>query len=254
MTAMNAARERLKDVPGLVPVVRSTRAARQSAVRYLEDARFLAGRVGRKKRIDSYLRAHAVRKLQLGTGSNIYEGWLNTDVCDFKRKNEVVYLDASKPFPLPDAAFDRVFTEHMIEHLTYSDGLHCLRECRRVLRPGGRIRVATPSLDRLISLYEREPTDLQRRYVRWSVDTFIEGADAYLPGFVLNNFFRDWGHRFIYDSQTLTHALESVGFVEVEEWPVGQSGDPHLANLERHMLSAAEFNEFETMVFEARRP
>ena len=212
------------------------------------------GRATRGKRIDAYLRTHDVRKLQLGTGGNVYDGWLNTDIHDFLRTNEVVFLDVREPFPLPDASFDLVFSEHMLEHLTYPDGLRCLRECHRVLRPGGRIRVATPSLERLIRLYDPEPTDLQRRYLRWSVDSFVAEADAPLPGFVLNNFLRDWGHRFVYDAQTLRHALETAGFVDVEEWPVGESGDPRLAGLERHLSDEAEFNELETMVLEARRP
>jgi predicted SAM-dependent methyltransferase len=254
MTSPEAARERLKQVPGLVPVVRSARRARISAGRSIVDARLFASRLGRNKRIAAYLRANSVRRLQLGSGSNVYEGWLNTDVVDFKRKNEIVYLDATKPFPLPDAAFDAVFSEHMIEHLTYEDGIRCLAECHRVLRAGGRIRVATPSLDRLITLCDAEQSDLQGRYIRWSIDSFQGGAVPYLPGFVVNNFFRDWGHQFIYDRQTLGHALESVGFVDVEEWPVGESGDQALVGLERHMRSAAEFNAFETMVLEARRP
>ncbi len=253
MTADRSARERLKRVPGLVPVVHSARAVGRSAAHSAEDVRLLAGRFGRRKRIDEYLRTHAERKLQLGTGANVYPGWLNTDVHDFRRQGEVVYLDTTEPFPLPDGSFDLVFSEHMIEHLTYSEGQHCLRECHRVLRSGGRIRVATPSVDRLITLYDREQSDLQRRYVRWSIDSFQGGEVPYLAGFVVNNFFRDWGHRFIYDVETLRHALESVGFVDVEEWPVGESGDPRLVGLERHMRSAAEFNAFETMVLEARR-
>jgi predicted SAM-dependent methyltransferase len=253
MTLTHGAKAQLRRVPGLVRIVHSARAARHSAARSVVEARFSASRVRRNKRIDSYLRTHAVRKLQLGTGSNVYEGWLNTDIYDFMRRNDVVYLDARKRFPLPNSSFDAVFSEHMIEHMTYADGLGCLAECWRVLRPGGRIRVATPSLDRLVRLYEPELTDLQGRYLRWSIDTFVHDADAYLPGFVLNNFFRDWGHQFIYDERTLRHALEAVGFVDVEEWPLAKSGDPQLVGLERHMRSAAEFNEFETIVLEARR-
>jgi len=230
------------------------RRARHAAGRTAESARLTANRLGRRKRIDAYLRTHTVRKLQLGTGSNVYDGWLNTDVADYRRRNEVVYLDARQPFPLPDSSFDVIFSEHMIEHMTYADGRRCLSECLRVLRPGGRIRVATPSLDHLLSLYSDATTDLQRRYIRWSIDSFVEDADAELPGFVLNNFFRDWEHRFIYDRETLRHTLERAGFVEVEEWPVGQSGDPALTDLERHLRDEAEFNAFETMVFEARRP
>jgi predicted SAM-dependent methyltransferase len=254
MSRTETVREGLKQVPGLVRVVRALRAARLSAIRSAEDARFLTSRLGRSRRIEAYLRTHSTRRLQLGAGSNVYDGWLNTDVEDYKRKNEIVYLDARKPFPLPDNSFDVVFSEHMIEHLSYPDGRRCLAECHRVLRPGGRIRVATPSLDKLVALYGAEPSDLQRRYTRWSIDSFVEDADAYLPGFVLNNFFRDWGHRFIYDERTLRHALEAAGFVDIEEWPVGKSSYPELAGLERHMRSAAEFNEYETLVLEARRP
>jgi len=119
-------KDQLKRVPPLVRIVRLVRERRISAHHSLQDARFLASRTRRHERVETYLRSHSVRKLQLGTGSNVYEGWLNTDIVDYKRENEVVYLDATKPFPLPDAAFDFVFSEHMIEHMTYPDGLHCL--------------------------------------------------------------------------------------------------------------------------------
>jgi predicted SAM-dependent methyltransferase len=231
--------ERLKRVPGAASIVRSGRVVR--------------GRVARRKQIDSYLRDHATRKLHLGAGENVLPGWLNTDVSGW-RPADVVYLDARRPFPLPDASFDAVFSEHMLEHLTYADGQVCLGECLRVLRPGGRIRIATPALDRLARLYDEELTDVQRRYVRWAVDTLGTDGGAYLPGFVLNNFVRAWGHRFIYDEQTLRHGLGSAGFVDMERRQVGESDDPELTGLERHLPEAPEFNEYETLVIEARRP
>ena len=207
----------------------------------------------RRKQIDAYLSNHSVRKLQLGTGDNVLEGWLNTDIHVFEGATDIVYLDARTLFPLPDESFDLVFSEHMLEHIDYAEGLQCLRECRRVLRPGGRVRIATPSLERLVRLYEPE-TELQQRYLRWAIDNFSDDADAYLPGFVINTFARAWGHRFIYDGQTLRHALESAGFADIEECRVGESTDPRLAGLERHIPEAPELNEYETIVLEARRP
>src|SRR4029453_18710195 len=151
-----------------------------------------------------------------------------------------------KRFPLPDASFDLVFSEHVIEHLTYAEGQHCLRESLRVLKPGGGIPCATPSLERLASLDDAQPTELQRRYVDWAVETLEPETDARLPGVVVNNFFRSWGHRFIYDPQTLRHALAEAGFVDIEGQRVGE--------LEQRLAEAPELNEYETFALEARRP
>jgi len=214
-----------------------------------------AARLARRRRqIDAYLRTHSERKLQLGTGGNHLDGWLNTDIHDFTGRGDLVHLDLRRRFPLPDDCFDLVYSEHAIEHLDYADGLRSLRESCRVLRPGGRIRIATPSLERVVRLYDREQNDVQRRYLHWARESFVEDADVDLPGFVVNNFVRAWGHLFIYDAQTLRHALETAGFVDVEEHAVGESGDERLRGLERHIPEAAEFNEYETIVLEARKP
>jgi predicted SAM-dependent methyltransferase len=201
------------------------------------------GSVRRPRAVARYLRTHDVRKLHLGAGENLLPGWLNTDLHDYGRR-DLVYLDVRKRFPLPDESFDLVFSEHMLEHLTYAEGQHCLRECLRVLRSDGRVRIATPSLERLARLYDGG--EQRGRYVRWAVETLEPELDAPLPGAVINNFFRSWGHRFIYDPETLRHALETAGFVDVVEGAVGE--------LEGHLAEAPEFNEYETIVLEARRP
>jgi predicted SAM-dependent methyltransferase len=206
----------------------------------------------RQRLIDGYLREHAVRKLQLGAAENVQPGWLNTDLHGYGHGGELVYLDVRKPFPLPAASFDFVFSEHMLEHLTYADGQRCLRECLRVLRPGGTIRIATPSLERLAHLYDGG--EVQERYVRWAVDTLEPEVRAYFPGVAVNNFFRSWGHRFIYDEDTLRHALTQAGFVDIRSLHVGESPHAELTGLERHLGEAPEINEYETFVLEARRP
>ena len=197
----------------------------------------------RGKQVDTYLRTHDGRKLQLGAGEHPRDGWLNTDLHGYGHGEELVYLDVRKPFPLPDRSFDFVYSEHMIEHLTYAEGQRCLRECFRVLRPGGTIRTATPSLERLARLYDGGP--VQERYLHWVAETLAPEVDAPLPGVVINNFFHSWGHRFVYDPETLCHALAEAGFVEIEERPVGE--------LERHLAERPEFNELETFVLEGKR-
>jgi 2-polyprenyl-3-methyl-5-hydroxy-6-metoxy-1,4-benzoquinol methylase len=57
---------------------------------------------------------------------------------------EYVQRDIAEGLPLDDAQFDAVFAGEVIEHLLDTVGF--LRECRRVLRPGGVLILTTPNL------------------------------------------------------------------------------------------------------------
>jgi predicted SAM-dependent methyltransferase len=205
------------------------------------------------ERIHAYIDSEPVRKLQIGAGPNLLDGWLNTDR---DRPTGGAYLDATRRFPIPDVSFDRVFCEHTIEHLSYEAGKHMLRECFRVLKPGGKVRIATPDLETVLSLYRGRDEELPARYIEWATNTFISDADGYRPSLVINNMFRNWGHKFIYDEETLGHVLSDAGFVDVRRFGCGQSDDPHLRGIESHGATAEdrELIRFETLVLQATRP
>jgi len=210
----------------------------------------------RSKAIEDYLKHHQVRKLQLGTGQNLLEDWLNTDVNPDPSPDlgGIVFLDAKKPFPIEDGTFDYVFLEHVIEHVQFKEGLSLLRECHRILKPDGRIRIATPDLETLIQLHTTQKTDIQKRYVNWIVDKFLPEVGIYSECFVINNAFRNWGHQFIYDHATLQLAMERTGFVNVISYRPGESDDENLRGIESHgkAIGDEDLNRFETMVLEAR--
>jgi SAM-dependent methyltransferase len=203
--------------------------------------------------VRSYLESHEVRRLQVGTGHNLLPGWLNTDRAPVPGG---VYLDAAEPFPFEDGTFHYVFSEHLIEHLPYDRGLAMLRECRRVLNPGGRVRIATPDLDAIISLKGAPAGGVEERYVRWLTESYFPDADRPSPAYAINQVFRGWGHRFIYDQETLRAALERAGFTGVVRRAFGESDDENLSGIEGHGAEDGnrEMSEFETMILEAVRP
>jgi predicted SAM-dependent methyltransferase len=60
---------------------------------------------------------------------------------------------------------------HLIEHLNYCDGVRFVQECYRVLKPAGKLRIATPDLRFLIELFTENKTELQQRYISWAVNS-----------------------------------------------------------------------------------
>ncbi|MHC5054296.1 MAG: class I SAM-dependent methyltransferase [Planctomycetota bacterium] len=221
------------------------------AVRHSVTWPLARGRIVRR-----YLKAAEVRKLHLGAGPDyLLDGWLNSDVNPVHSRG-VAYVDARKRLPFPDGTFDYVQSEHMIEHLTYPEGLAMLGECFRVLKAGGTIRTATPDLRVFVDLFGSERSDEQERYIEYHMDKFLPDIGARGPCFVINNALRNWGHQFLYDRETLAHSIEKAGFVDLADHRSGESDDEVLRGIEFHgnVVGNEEMNRFETMVIEARKP
>lgn len=77
-------------------------------------------------------------KLNIGAGTTVIPGFTPID-----RKL------GSEAFPLnyPDNSVDEIRASHILEHFSFSDAQKALKEWTRVLKPGGKIRLAVPDLD-----------------------------------------------------------------------------------------------------------
>lgn len=208
--------------------------------------------------VRSYFKKNKQKKLHVGCGENILEGWLNTDLT-FTRK-KIVFLDAGRKFKFKDGSFQYVFSEHIIEHLKFDEAVNMLTECYRVLIPGGTLRIATPGLDFLIKLYNEPDKQIHRDYIEWSSTKFMPHVSSKISApnsrkvFVFNNFFKEWGHQIIYDFSTLKNLLELSGFKTIEQYDSGKSGIQELCNLEHHGTVIPEkYNLLETIVIEAKK-
>lgn len=207
----------------------------------------LKGHAVRRRAVARYLASTAEPKLQIGTGPLSLPGWLNSDLISAD-----IYLDIARPLPLPDASFAYAFGEHLIEHIPEQSGVQLFAELRRVLRPGGVLRLTTPDLQKLIAIYEdRNPVISRAEYARYldaeTGKTHVRACQ------ILNDYLRLWGHRYVYDEEDLTAKLREAGFASVQRREPGESSHDALRGIERHGGELEWVNRAEAMTLEATR-
>jgi SAM-dependent methyltransferase len=204
-----------------------------------------------KTLVSRYLASASTPSLHIGAAGNHLPDWLNTDIGPTDR--QMMFLDATKPFPIPSGAFDYIHSEHMIEHVPHAAGMAMLRECRRVLKKGGVLRVATPDMTVALGLSPR-PSEEGLRYLRWMSESFLpEISSEVRAASVINLVFRGWGHEFIYDETALEWSLRQAGFTDVKRVGYGQSTHERLRGIDLHGVRCGdvEMAMYETMIFEA---
>ena len=198
---------------------------------------------------NDYLDKTAKPKLHIGGGWHRLDGWLNTDI---ELIPGVMRMDATQPFPFADRTFQCIYTEHMIEHVPYQKGIRMLQECHRVMRGEGVIRVITPDLAAIVGLYRGKLCTDQHEYLSWFCKAFAQECPPNAVS-AINAMFRQWGHQFIYDEETLRNSMLTAGFGSIERRALGESGHLDLQDMENQQRYPKGLLNFESVALEGRK-
>ncbi len=199
------------------------------------------------KTYEEYKRKHEIKKLHFACHKNILDSWFNIEKEE--KEDNTPWINVINPLPFEDSSFDYIFLERLLQHYEYEQGLRLLKECFRILKPGGKIRIITPNLDFFIEIYNKKRKSYHKEYI----SRYYSGRGK-LETFVINNIFRGWAHRFIYDFRTLKSSLEESGFHDIEKYNPNKSYDDNLKNLERKGdITGKDFNKMETLIIEATK-
>ena len=182
------------------------------------------GRVEGTNVTKAELAEKGIRYLQVGGDwwNKCGDGWLNADfvftrlpvgfVCeDWRTGRYILRQDAGHRWPFEDRSFDAVYSEHMFEHILPMDGSTFLREMYRVLKPGGVLRVTTPDLEKYLLGYVNRKTDpfLQEHAARFPPMGKL--GPPYTAATVVNNIFRNYEHRWVYDFEEFAAVAVHAG-------------------------------------------
>jgi predicted SAM-dependent methyltransferase len=209
-----------------------------------------------KTLINSYVKNNEIKKIQIGCGPNLFDDWLNTDIdCS----DNIAYLNAGSQFPIASNSFDFVYSEHLFEHLKVEQQLNMLSESYRILKKGGVLRIATPKIDFLFDIFSKPSISESINYVDWAIkniphlktvkNSVIDKDEHYI--YVINNFFKDWGHQVIHNVNSISKLAFQCNFSQVRECAVGESEVAIFKNIEKHgTIIPVGINLMETMVVE----
>jgi predicted SAM-dependent methyltransferase len=170
-------------------------------------------------------RFQAPYKLHVGCGSVRFRGWINIDQYDNGGVVDLAW-NVTDPLPLPNESCRLIYSEHFLEHLSVEQGVAFLAHCHRLLRRGGILRVAMPSLEAAVQHYQAG-TWRDQAWLQLPENQSIQtGAE------MLNVFFRSWGHQWIYDRAELHRRLAEAGFSRWRDCVPNASDEPELRSRE----------------------
>jgi hypothetical protein len=89
--------------------------------------------------------------VNLGCGSRFHPEWRNFDL--HSTSPNVSACNLLDGIPLPDESCDAVFNSALLEHLAAPSARNFLAECRRILKPGGILRIGVPDLEQIARIY-----------------------------------------------------------------------------------------------------
>jgi Methyltransferase domain len=173
-------------------------------------------------------------KINLGCGTNKLNGWENHDAD----------VDITKSLPWTDGCAAFILCEHCVEHISDRQAIGFLHECLRVLAPGGIVRIAVPSIERI---WKSADESYFRFTQRWQdIGPTARGA--------MHAIIYAHGHEAIWTTSKLEAVMYYCGFDQITSCQPGMSSYRELCGIEGHgKVIGDRFNDLETIVCEGTK-
>jgi predicted SAM-dependent methyltransferase len=172
----------------------------------------------------------AIRRLNWGCNTDTPEGWINSDMKEGPGID--IRCDIREGLPIDADSLDYAVAIHALPEVPYPDLVPVLAELRRVLKPGGVLRLALPDLDKGI-----------RAYLNNDRDYFLvpdDDAQSIGAKFITQMIWYGYS-RSLFTHDFIAELLRKAGFGRVNRCEFRQTQSPHpgiveLDNRERESL------------------
>ena len=195
-------------------------------------------------------------KVNLGCGPSGIDGWINYDWGILPLISKIPFLqriifsfrllpsfysakwpklelvNIQKKLPLKDESVNYIYCSHVLEHFEPWEALGVLKECKRIMKTGGVLRIVTPDIRKLIDIYLNSGNNARAARLLcnmwWGFDkdrqptSFLEKLSR---RFTRENL---WN----YDEEEMTALIKSAGFNHVSLVSVGKGEVPDIDRLD----------------------
>ncbi len=198
-------------------------------------------------------------KLHLGCGSLTPAGWVNIDGSwnarlakmprvrwllrtagiltqsqyDTVWSPNIFIHDLRKPLPFPDGSASAIYAPHFLTELHFENAMRLLKECYRVIKPGGVLRIVVSDLRAFVMEYmgQRTLRDMpkgildmlpaDRLNVRLVLHDPAQSANVFYRMYLAMTGFHS--NKWVYDAESLTAHVCSAGFIDTQEMKFRES-------------------------------
>jgi predicted SAM-dependent methyltransferase len=177
--------------------------------------------------------------INIGCGTSAAEGWYNIDnsptiwLSRIPLASRVLRLPAwpkdvhrhnvLKGLPFAGESVHVVYSSHTFEHFTYEQSLALTKDCFRVLKPGGTLRIVVPDLGLIVRDYLTDPSPLASHRMIQRLLLGHTWRDMLHPGA---------HHSQMFDARSLLAMVAEAGFTDAKQSSFRESDIADLALVE----------------------
>jgi len=151
----------------------------------------------------------AKKKLHFGSGSDNKPDFINIDI----NRRADIFLDVRNRLNIPSNSIEYIYSSHFIEHLEHADLVAHLKECYRILKAGGVLRLGVPDFPKVFNWYcngDDEPLEIRRKMLG---EKFMLPPDLICAMDVINKAIYEFGeHKTCLDMEKVRNLLIFCGF------------------------------------------
>ncbi|MEK7555434.1 MAG: methyltransferase domain-containing protein [Patescibacteria group bacterium] len=139
--------------------------------------------------------------INVGCGEKGISGFINIDANPLRPK--ILLYDVRLKLPFSDDSATIIYVSNILEHFYLDELANILKEFRRIMRPGGILRIVVPDLEKSISSYIQKDSQFFSDFPR----NFKS-----IGGRFVNLIFCDSQHKTAFDFNFIKELLAAVGF------------------------------------------